>query len=85
MSFTFAGRPVPFEPEQSVGAALIATGVLSWRRTRFGNRPRGLYCGIGVCQDCLITIDGRPNQRACLVPAADGMQVATQIGNGHAG
>ncbi|MFL6053935.1 MAG: (2Fe-2S)-binding protein [Actinoallomurus sp.] len=68
----FEGRPVPFEPGQSIGAALTAAGIRSWRTTRFGGRPRGLYCGIGVCFDCLITVNGRPSLRACMVEARPG-------------
>jgi aerobic-type carbon monoxide dehydrogenase small subunit (CoxS/CutS family) len=45
--------------------------------------PRGLFCGIGVCFDCLVTIDGTPNQRACLVPAHPDMVVTTQLGTGR--
>jgi hypothetical protein len=58
-----------------VAAALTAAGVRAWRTTRRQERPRGLFCGIGVCFDCLLTIDGRPAQRACLVPVRDGMIV----------
>ncbi len=72
---TFDGTPVPIGPGQSVGAALVAAGIRSWRTTRIHGRPRGLFCGIGVCYDCLLTVDGRPDQRACLVPAGDGMRV----------
>ncbi len=82
-NFTFDGRPVRFRPGQSLGAALTAAGIRSWRTTRTGGRPRGLFCGIGVCFDCLLVVDGRPNERACLVPAATGMRVASQEGTGH--
>jgi predicted molibdopterin-dependent oxidoreductase YjgC len=70
---TFAGRALPARDGQSVAAALTAAGVRSWRTTRREGRPRGLFCGIGVCFDCLLSIDGRPAQRACLVPVRDGM------------
>lgn len=79
------GRPVPAAAGATVGAALAADGVRSWRSTRRGGRPRGLFCGIGVCFDCLVTVDGHPNQRACLVPARPGQQVSTQEGVGRAG
>lgn len=69
---TFAGREIPFEPGQSVAAALVAAGIRSWRQTRHDAAPRGLFCGIGACFDCLVTINGVPSQRACLVPARDG-------------
>ena len=83
VSFDFDGRPIPFEPGQSVGAALTAAGVRSWRTTRLAGRPRGLFCGIGMCFDCLVTVDGRPNERACLLPATPGAAVTTQEGTGH--
>jgi len=82
-SFLFDGRPTRYVEGQSIGAALTAAGVRSWRTTRFGGRPRGLFCGIGVCFDCLVTVDGRPNERACLVPVREGMRVTTQEGTGH--
>ncbi|MFI6182680.1 (2Fe-2S)-binding protein [Nonomuraea sp. NPDC051191] len=72
---TFRGESVPAEPGQSVGAALVAAGILDWRTTRGAGRPRGLFCGIGICFDCLITVDGVPDLRACLVPARDGMRL----------
>ena len=82
-TFSFDGTPVPFTGGQSVGAALTAAGVISVRRTRRHGRPRGLFCGIGVCFDCLLRIDGAPNQRACLVAAGPGMVVQTQDGTGQ--
>ncbi|MDK3258270.1 (2Fe-2S)-binding protein [Blastococcus capsensis] len=82
-SFTFDGRPVPFVAGQSVGAALMAAGIRSWRTTRVEGRLRGLFCGIGMCFDCLLVLDGRPNERACLVPADTGMRVESQEGTGH--
>ena len=70
----FDGEPVPFRPGQSVGAALWAHGVRAWRTTR-GGRPRGLFCGIGVCFDCLVQVDGRPDERACVTPCRPGAVV----------
>ena len=75
ISFTLDGAPITATPGQSVGAALTDAGIRSWRTTRHGERPRGLFCGIGICFDCLLTVDGQPNQRACLVPARAGMAV----------
>ena len=81
VTITFAGRTLQARDGQSVAAALTAAGVRSWRTTRRGARPRGLFCGIGVCFDCLLTIDGRPAQRACLVPVRDGMIVGETGGD----
>lgn len=82
---TFDGRPVRALPGQSIAAALWAASVLSWRTTRFGGRPRGAFCGIGTCFDCLATVNGQPNRRACLLPARPGDVVTPQEGDGHAG
>lgn len=69
---TFAGRSVPFVPGQSIGAALIAAGIRSWRTTRVEARPRGLFCGIGVCFDCLVTVNDQASLRACMIEARPG-------------
>lgn len=78
----FDGARVAVSPGQTVAAALWAAGVRSWRTTRDAGAPRGLFCGIGVCFDCLVTINGIRNQRACLIPARPGMVVTTQLGVG---
>jgi predicted molibdopterin-dependent oxidoreductase YjgC len=80
--FTFDDAAVSFTDGQTVGAALVGAGIRSWRTTRNAGKPRGLFCGIGVCFDCLITIDGEPNVRACIRRAAAGMNVSTQRGTG---
>jgi hypothetical protein len=81
---TFRGRTVTAEPGQSVAAALVAAGITDWRTTRHEGRPRGLFCGIGLCFDCLLTIDGAPAERACLVPARDGMRLGEADSDGQA-
>lgn len=78
MTFTFEGRPVVAEPGQSVAAALWADGIRSWRRTRHDGQPRGLFCGIGVCFDCLVVVNGAAGQRACLVEVHEGDVIRAQ-------
>ncbi|MGW5847803.1 (2Fe-2S)-binding protein [Streptomyces sp. NPDC055254] len=80
----FDGRELPAQAGQSVAAVLWSAGILAWRTTREGGAPRGAFCGIGSCYDCLVTVNGTPNQRACLVPARPGDTVTTQEGNGRA-
>ncbi|PKW11359.1 2Fe-2S iron-sulfur cluster binding domain-containing protein [Streptomyces sp. 1222.5] len=80
---TFDGRPLPALPGQTIAAALWSAGVTAWRRTRGTRAPRGVFCGIGVCFDCLVTVDGRPNRRACLVPVRPGQLIRSQEGTGH--
>ena len=74
-SIDFDGTPVPFTPGQTIGGALAGAGIVSWRTTRRDHAPRGLFCGIGVCFDCLVTVDGVRSQRACLVEACAGQDV----------
>ncbi|MGX1880779.1 (2Fe-2S)-binding protein [Streptomyces sp. NPDC055287] len=80
---TLDGRPVDALPGQNIAAVLWSAGITSWRTTRDGGRPRGVFCGIGVCFDCLVTVNDRPNQRACLVQVSPGDAVRTQEGTGH--
>jgi len=85
ITLSFDGGPIPAFVGDSVGAALARAGVRSWRTTRRTGRPRGLFCGIGICHDCLLTVDGSPNQRACLVPAVDGMELRSGTWAEHGG
>lgn len=77
-TFTLDGNDVTAFPGETIAAALLAIGVRALRRTEKGDRPRGIFCGMGICFDCLVTADGRPHLRACLTVAEPGMQVTTQ-------
>ncbi len=79
----FDDREVEALPGHTIAAALWRDGIVSWRYTRGRGKARGVFCGIGVCFDCLVTVNGRPNQRACLTPARPGDVVRTQEGTGH--
>ena len=76
------GNPLRAFEGESVAAALLATGRRTLRTTARLGSPRGLYCGIGVCFDCVMVIDDRPNVRACQTPVREGMRVLTQQGEG---
>jgi predicted molibdopterin-dependent oxidoreductase YjgC len=82
LHFTFDGQELPAYEGETVAAALLAAGRRTFRRTARRGEPRGPFCGMGVCFECLVCIDGRPNRRACQVPVADGMRVASQEGLG---
>ncbi len=75
--FTFRhdGRTVTAYPGETIGAALLAAGVRALRPSGFDARPRGLFCGIGACFDCLVTVDGDGPVRACLAAAAPDTEV----------
>ena len=81
LQFTFDDQIISAKSGQSVGAALLATDVRKLRTTRFDQNPRGVFCGIGVCFDCLVVIDGITNQRACIVEVKPGLKVQTQVGS----
>jgi hypothetical protein len=83
LHFTFDGQDLPAYEGETVAAALLAAGRRAFGSTGRRGAPRGLFCGMGVCFDCLVCIDGRPNQRACRVPVADGMRVESQKGPGN--
>ena len=70
------GYPLLAYPGETVAGALLASGRRAWRHTRHG-QPRGLYCGIGLCFDCLLTVNGTPNVRACVTPVMAGMVIET--------
>jgi len=72
--FLFDGRAVPALPGETVGGALAAAGILALRRDASGE-PRGLFCGMGACWDCLVTVEGRAGERACQVKAVPGLDV----------
>ncbi|NUT97425.1 MAG: (2Fe-2S)-binding protein [Saccharothrix sp.] len=80
MRVTVDGTAVPARPGQTVAAALLAAGRPAWRDTRGGGRPRGLFCGIGVCFDCLVVVNGVPDVRACQRVLVDGDDIRTQHG-----
>ena len=74
LTIHFEGQPVPALEGETIAAALSAAGIVAFRRTPSG-AGRGLYCGMGACFDCVVTVDGRIGQRACVTKALDGMQV----------
>ena len=63
---------------QSVAGVILANGALDLRRTSAAGRPRGVFCGIGVCFDCLVEVNGSRDVRACQRRAVDGDVVVTQ-------
>lgn len=75
--FTFNGQRIALRPGQSLAAALIEAGHRGFRETSSG-AMRSIFCGMGVCQDCLVTVDGATSQRACMTPARAGQEVITQ-------
>lgn len=76
--FTFEGKPLEGRHGESLAAALVSAGIVAFRETR-GGEMRGMFCGMGVCQDCLIEVDGKPNQRACMTRLEGPMTVRREM------
>lgn len=74
IAITFEGKEFKAREGESLAAALIAGGVRHFRETRSG-ACRGIFCGMGVCQECLVEVDGKPNQRACMTKVVAPVEV----------
>lgn len=78
---TVDGVPVRARAGDTVSAAMLAAGFSEpYRHTAVNGTPRAPYCMMGVCFDCLVTIDGVGNRQGCLIPVQEGMQIARQKG-----
>ena len=77
---TLNGVELQCRQGDSVAAALFAAGVQACRDTAVNEVPRGPYCMMGVCYDCLVTIDGQANQQGCMTAVRQGMKIERQLG-----
>ena len=80
IKFTFDGKEVEGYEGEPIAAALKAAGLMVHRYTKKEHRPRGIFCAIGRCTDCVMVVDGKPNIRTCVTPLKAGMVVKTQNG-----
>lgn len=76
-------EPLPARVGETIAAALVAAGRKRFRTTEKRREPRGIFCAIGKCTDCVMTVDGVPNVRTCITLVRDGMQIRTQEGLGE--
>ena len=73
------GQEVTAYPGETIATVLIATGQRLIRSSSLTGEPRGLNCGMGICYECLVTVNGRPNIRACITPAQPGDRIERQL------
>lgn len=78
VAFTFEGRKLHGLEGEPIAAALMASGVRVLRRTRLHGQPRGVFCAIGLCTDCMVIVNGVSNVRACVTPLEEGMEIRMQ-------
>ena len=69
------GKPLQAYRGQTIAVALLVAGQRTLRHTRRAGQPRGLYCAMGVCYDCVVTVNGENGVRACMRRVEEGMQV----------
>jgi hypothetical protein len=79
------GKQLKAREGEMIAAALIANGIRIHRYTVKRREPRGIFCGIGQCTDCVMKVNGRINVRTCITPVEAGMRVETQYGVGRSG
>jgi len=80
VTFTLDGKEMQGCEGEPIAAALKAAGVMVHRHTLKNAAPRGIFCAIGRCTDCVMIVDGQPNVRTCVTPLRAGMKVQTQYG-----
>ena len=85
VAITVDGKAVSARTGDTVAAALLLAGIDHCRTTPVTGAPRAPYCLMGVCFDCLVTIDGVGNRQGCMVKVASGMRVDTQRGKRELG
>lgn len=78
--FTYDGVEMEGYEGEPIAMALKAAGVEVHRFTAKRHEPRGIFCAIGRCTDCVMVVDGKPNVRTCMTPLVAGMDVRTQDG-----
>jgi predicted molibdopterin-dependent oxidoreductase YjgC len=79
VSITVDGKVMEAVEGEPIAAALLAQGMRVMRKTpRFGEL-RGVFCGIGRCTDCIMTVDGIPNVRTCVTPVREGMVINSNL------
>ena len=82
VTFTLNGEKIEGKAGEPIAAALYAANIKVFRHSHERHRPRGLFCAIGNCSSCLMTVDGIPNVRVCVEPLRANMVVETQEGKG---
>lgn len=80
VTFFYDGQEMQGLEGEPIAAALKAAGVMVHRYTKKRHEPRGIFCAIGRCTDCVMIVNGKPNVRTCITPLEDGMTVETQYG-----
>ena len=82
VKITVDGKELEARAGEPIAAALLAAGIKQFRKTTKNHEPRGIFCGIGQCTDCVMEVNGKANIRTCVTLVEEGMIVRTQDGLG---
>ena len=74
----FEGKSLETTKGQTVAAALLSNGVIQFRESVVSAQPRSPYCLMGVCFECLVEINGKPNHQSCMILVENGMKIKKQ-------
>ena len=80
---TVDGKKIKAYEGEMIASALTAAGIKAFRYTSKNNEPRGVFCAIGRCTDCVMVVNGNPNVRTCVTPVENEMVIQTQKGLGQ--
>ena len=75
ITFIFNGKSYEGLADDTIASALLANGIRTLRKHEESGTPRGIYCNIGHCFECRVTVNNETNIRACLTPVTDGMVI----------
>jgi len=80
LNVTVDGEAVEAYAGETAATVLLAAGHIMYQPVRDNHPVKSLFCGMGVCFNCAVTINGVPNTRACVTPVSEGMVIETNWG-----
>lgn len=80
VKFCYDGMEMEGYEGEPIASALMAAGIKVHRHTKKKGLPRGIFCAIGRCTDCVMVVNGEINVRTCITPLREGMKIQTQEG-----
>lgn len=70
------GETLPAYKGETILAALLAAGYKTLKKSPLEKKPRGALCGMGVCFECIVTVNGTPNVRSCMTEVENNMEIS---------
>lgn len=83
LRFFVDGQAVQAHEGETIASAVLLSGRMALRYTASTGEPRGVFCGMGICFDCMVVVDGCPGFRACVTPVKEGVNVELKRAGDH--